>query len=62
MGQTCQVFYQAIEIFRHVIVLSAMINVIANNIMDDGGSVEEFIVAILVLLPLCTAALGFIVF
>lgn len=42
--------------------LSAMSNVIANKIMDDGGSVEEVIATSIVLLPLGTATLGFVVF
>lgn len=43
-----------------LIFLSAMANTIANHIQDDGGTVDEIVSTTLVILPLGTASLGFV--
>ena len=43
-----------------LIFLSAMSNIIANNILEDGGTAEEVLSTTLVILPLGTAALGIV--
>jgi SulP family sulfate permease len=44
-----------------LIFLSAMANSIANSILDDGGTVDEVVLSTtLVILPLGTASLGFV--
>jgi SulP family sulfate permease len=43
-----------------LIFLSAMANSIANSILDDGGTVDEVLSTTLVILPLGTASLGFV--
>jgi len=43
-----------------LIFLSAMANTIANEIINDGGTIEEVISTTLVVLPLGTAALGLV--
>jgi len=42
--------------------LSAMANIIANAILEDGGSIEEIISTTCVLLPLGTAILGLVLY
>lgn len=43
-----------------LIFLSAMANTIANNIQDNGGTVDEIVSTTLVILPLGTASLGLV--
>lgn len=43
-----------------LIFLSAMANAIANDILENGGSVDEVVSTTLVILPLGTASLGLV--